>query len=373
VQLIQSGKKGHVWANSYDREWKDIFAVQSEVAQAVAGELQAVISPEMKQRIESEPTQNMQAYNLYLQGRHCFANIAGTEGIDQSIQFYKQALEMDPDFAPAYSAMAASYSAYAYSGLLPRSKVMIRAREAAQQALKIDNTLGEAHAELAWTQIYQDFAWEEGEKQLRLALQLNPNYAFGHHEYSWLLTFVGRFDEAIAEAKHAVELDPFSESSWVWLGRSYMYAGYDDLAIEELNRVLSNYPDSYDCRRFLSIAYFQKGMTKEAMEVFSKVKTKGTDWIDGYIYSMAGETEKVKEVLDYHLEISKTQFVRPTDFTVIYAGLGEYETALDYLEQAYEQREGWLVLLKVEPMYDSLRDHPRFQAIQEKMDFPPIL
>lgn len=373
VQLIQSGKKGHVWANNYDREWKDIFTVQSEVAQAVAGELQAVISPELKQQIESKPTANMLAYNLYLQGRQCIAIFAGREGIDQSIQFYKQALELDPEFALAFSAMAASYSAYAHEGMLSRSEVMEQAREAALTALEIDNTLGEAHAELAWVRIYQDFDWDKGEQGLRQALQLNPNYAEGHRKYSWLLTFVNRFDEAIAEAKYAIELDPLSWVYWSWLGRAHLYAGKYDLAIEELHKVLSNYPNQDHCRRWLAVAYLQKGMLQEAMEELFKVSTKSTDyWMDGYIYGMAGDTEKVRKVLDYHLELSKTQFVKPTDFTVIYAALGEYDTALDYLEQAYEEREGWLVLLQVEPLYDNLRDEPRFQAIQEKMDFPPV-
>ena len=372
VQLIQTGKEGHAWANDYNREWKDIFAVQSEVAQTVAGELQAMITPELKLRIESEPTENMQAYNLYLQGRHSYESADGKEGIDQSIQFYKQALDLDPDFALAYSALAASYSAYAYSGTLPRSEVMEPARDAALKALSVDNTLGEAHAELAWTQIYQDFNWEEGEKGIRHALQLNPNYASGRLKYSWLLTYVGRFDEAIDESKHALELDPLSVDLWVWLGCAYIYAGYDDLAIEELNRVLSNYPDSDYCRRMLSIAYMQKGMVQEAMDEFSKVSTKGMHWFDGYIYGMAGETEMVREVLDYHLDQSKIRFIKPTDFTVIYAALGEYDRALDYLEQAYYQREGWLVLMQVEPMYDNLRDEPRFQAILEKMNYPPV-
>ena len=143
------------------------------------------------------------------------------------------------------------------------------------------------------------------------------------------------------------------------------------LAIEELSRVLNNYPDYNPARRWLSVAYCQKGMIQEAMAAFSKVSTKGKDWLDGYIYGMAGETEKVRVVLEYHLEQSKIRFIKPTDFTVIYAALGEFDKALDYLEQAYEEREGWLVLLQVEPLYDNLRDEPRFQAILEKMNFPP--
>jgi len=369
VQLIVPGKEGHVWADEYDRNWKNIFSVQSSVAQSVASEIKAVVTPEVKLRIEKEPTGNMEAYNLYLEGRQHF-NRGKKESLDQSIQFYQRALNADPDFALAYSALAASYSAYAYNQALPRSEVMNLAKEAARKALSIDNTLGEAHAELAWTRIYQDFNWKEGERGLQLALELNPNYAFAHRNYSFLLTFIGRHEESIAEAKRAMELDPFSLSFWGWLARTYLYARDYDRAIEELKKILRKYPDKKGNNRTLSLAYLYKGMNQEALSEISKVEV--MDWRVGYIYGIAGETEKAKEVLDHYLERSKTEFVHPTDFTVIYTGIREYDKALEYLEQAYETREGWLVLLQVEPLYDSLRNKPRFQEIMEKMDFPEI-
>ena len=370
VQLIKPGMEGHIWADEYDRDWTDIFFVQSEVAKSVANEIRAVVTPEVKLRIEKEPTGNMEAYNLYLQGRHHFLSRGGKEGLDRSIQLYDQALETDPDFALAYSAIAASYSAYAYGEILPRSEVMDLAKEAARKALSIDNTLGEAHAELAWARIYHDFNWIEGERGLQLALELNPNYATAHRNYSWLLTFIGRHEESIAEAKRAVELDPISQAFWGWLTRVYLYARDYDQAIAESQKFLRKYPDSQYLRRWLSLAYLCSGMNQEALNEISRVKY--PTWVDGYIYGIAGKTEKAKEVLYHHLERSKTQFVKPTDLTVMYTGLGEYDKALDYLEQAYDTREGWLVLLQVEPMYDSLRNDPRFQDILEKMNFPEI-
>ena len=368
VQLIDAVNDNHIWSKQYDRDVEDVFSIQSEIAQSVAGEIRAVVTPEVKLRIEKEPTGNMEAYNLYLQGRHHNIRWQEKESIDQSIQFYQRALDADPDFALAYSALAASYSAYAYHGILPRSEVMNLAKEAARKALSIDNTLGEAHAELAWTRIYQDFNWKEGEKGLQLALELNPNYATAHRNYSWLLTFIGRHEESIAEAKRAMELDPLSFAFWSWLARAYLYARDYDRAIAESQKFLRNYPDFDFDRSWLSLAYLSKGMNQEALSEISKVK--GLQWIDGYIYGIAGETEKAKEVLDYYLERSKTEFVKPTDFTVIYTGLGEYDKALEYLEQAYETREGWLVLMQVEPLYDSLRKEPRFQDLIERMNFP---
>lgn len=370
VQLIIPGKEGHIWANEYNRNWKDIFSVQSEVAQTIARELQAVIAPEVKLRIEKEPTVDMEAYNLYLQGRHQFTRGKGTKSIDQSIQYYLRALDTDPDFALAYSALAASYSAYAYSGSLPRSEVMDLAKEAARKALSIDNTLGEAHAELAWTRIYQDFNWKQGERGLKRALELNPNYATAHRNYSWLLTFLRRHEESIAEAKRALELDPLGLAFWSWLARAYIYMGDYDRAIAEFQKLLKNYPDADYEREWLAVAFLCKGMMQEALSEIFRVND--TDWIVGYIYGIAGQTEKANEVLDSLLERSKTKFVKPTDFSVVYTGLGEYDKALDYLELAYKTREGWLVLIQVEPLYDSLRKELRFQEILEKMNFPEI-
>ncbi|KPL26420.1 MAG: hypothetical protein AMS23_01785 [Bacteroides sp. SM1_62] len=371
VQLIDAVHDKHIWSRQYDKDIEDVFSIQSEIAQLIASEIRAVVTPEVKLRIEKEPTVNMEAYNLYLQGRHHFTRGGqGKESIDQSIQFYQRALDADPDFALAYSGLAASYSAYAYSGSFPRSEVMNLAKEAARKALSIDNTLGEAHAELAWTRIYQDFNWKEGERGLKLALELNPNYAIAHRNYSWLLTFIGRHEESIAEAKRAMELDPLSNPFWSWLARAYSYARDYDRAIAEFQKLLRNYPDSDFERSWLSLAYLSKGMNQEALSEISKVKD--IDWVDGYIYGVTGEKEKAQEVLEYYLERSKSEFVKPTDFTVIYTGLGEYDKALEYLEQAYETREGWLVLMQVEPLYDSLRKEPRFQEILDKMNFPEI-
>jgi len=368
VQLIDAIHDTHLWSRQYDKEIENIFAIQSEIAQSIAQEIKAIVTPEVRQRMEKEPTGNMEAYKLYLQGRQHFSGGQGKAGLDSSIFWYKQALEIDPDFALAWSALAASYSAFAYRGYLPRREVMYSAREAALKALSIDNTLGEAHAELAWTRIYEDFNWEEGERGLQRALKLNPNYAIAHRNYSWLLSFTGRHQESLEEIEKALELDPHSVSFRGALARRYLYAGDFDRALEQHLKVLEDFPDLDYLKRWAAVNYQLCGRTEEALNLCSQAKVK--DWIVAYIYGAAGETGKVKEILDEHLERAQTEFIKPTDFTVIYAALGDYETALDYLEKAYETREGWLVLLKVEPLYDNLRSEPRFQAILERMQFP---
>jgi len=196
VQLIHASTDDHIWGNIFEGEWKDIFDIQINVAKQVARELKTVLSPEEVERIEDEPTENIEAYNLYLQGRY-FWNQEGRDDLDKSIECYKRALEIDPNYALAYSGMAASYTSYANSGYLPRRDVMFQAKKAAMKALEIDNTLGEAHAELAHARVTHDWNWTEGEKGFKRALELNRNYASAHDRYAWLLTFVGRHDEAI--------------------------------------------------------------------------------------------------------------------------------------------------------------------------------
>jgi len=370
VQLINAKNGDHIWSRQYDKEIEDIFSIQSEIAQSVASEIRSSITPEVKQRIEKEPTENIEAYNLYLQGRY-FYNMEGKEGLDRSLDFYKRALEIDSNYALAYSGMAATFTALATGGYFPRKEVMHLAKETALKALEIDSKLGEAHAELAWARVINDWEWIEGEKGFKRALELNPNYEGAHTKYSWLLSMVGRHDEAIQECKRAHELDPLSVVSWVSLGRRYYFARDYDRAIEEYHKVLEMFPDSEYVRVHLALALSQKGLHDEAIEVFSKIETiTSWHWYLGYIYAAAGKKEKALEVLQYYMELSKKQFVWPSNFTFIYAGLNEKDKAFEWLEKTYQEGEAWLDLLQVEPMYDNLRSDPRFQDILDRMNFP---
>jgi adenylate cyclase len=220
IQLINTKDGSHLWSNEYDRDWSDIFKVQSEVSQTIAKEVAVNITPKVKERIESIPTENLEAYNLYLQGRHFWIQ-GGKDDLDKSIEYYKRALEIDPNFALAYSGMATTYSSYAWLGFRPWKDVIPKMKEAVMNALEIDNTLGEAHAELAFARLLFDWDWAGSEKEFKHALELNPSSARTHNRYAWLLTTVGRLDEAIEEDKRAHELDPLSFEIWVELGRRY--------------------------------------------------------------------------------------------------------------------------------------------------------
>ena len=249
---------------------------------------------------------------------------------------------------------------------------MYDAKEAAIRALEIDNTLAEAHAELAYTKMLLDFDFAGAEKGFIRALELNPNYAGAHFRYARLLTWLKRFDEAREELQRAIILDPLAYGYMIEFGRSYYWARDYDRAIEEYSKILEIYPESQVTHAHIALALSMKGLHEEAIKEFSIVTNKDTwYWFYlGYIYGNAGEMRKAQEVLDYYAELSKSEFVWPVIYVFIYAGMGETDKALDWLERTYEQREAWMEVIRVEPMFDNLRSDPRFQAIVEQMNFP---
>jgi TolB-like protein/Tfp pilus assembly protein PilF len=373
VQLIHALTDDHIWGDVFEGAWKDIFTIQINLAKQVAHELKTVLSPEEIGRIENEPTDNIEAYNLYLQGRYIW-NQGGRERkeyLDQSIEFYKRALEIDPGFALAYTGLAASYTSYSFEGYAARLDVMPRAKMAAMKALELNNTLGEAYAELAFVQLLHDGDWTGSEKGFKRAIELNPNYARAHDRYAWLLTMVERHEEAILESKRARELDPLSMDGWVNHGLRYYYARDYDRAIEEYKKAMELFPNADDARRELALTLSHKGLHDEAIAEYAKVEFNPSwHWQLGYIYGMAGIREKALEILDYYLELSEEEFTWPTNIAVIYAGLGEKDKAFEWLEKAYEQHEEWLEFIKVESMFDGLRSDPRFQDLVDRMNFP---
>jgi TolB-like protein len=364
AQLINVADGFSIWSEQYDRELKDILSIQEDIATNIVSKLKLTV---LRPKGPQQPTDNIEAYNLYLQGRH-FWNQGGRDNYDKSIEYYKRALEIDPDYALAYSVMAATYISYATSGYSPRRDVMPQARIAAKKALDIDNTLGEAHAELAWILVFNDWDWHGGEKRFKRALELNPNDARSHSGYAWLLSFVGRHDEAIQESKRAHELDPLSERLWKRLGFTYYCAREYDKAIEEYRNVLEVFSDSRLAHIRIAEALLAKGLLNEAIEECSKIDVENLSV--GYIYGIAGKKEKAREILNYYLEESEKRFIWPSSIAFIYIGLGEKDKAFEWLEETYDQHEAFMDLLLVYPKYDSLRSDPRFQDLVDRMNFP---
>jgi len=376
AQLIEPKSDKHIWLKDYDLPYKEVIGIPAIIAIQIADHLKVFIKSEEKERIENEPTENIEAYNLYLQGRYYWSQ-EGKDDLDKSIDYYKRALEIDPNYALAYSGMATTYNSYAWFGYSPQREFIPQAKEAAMKALELDYTLGEAHTELAFAQLIYDWDWLESEMEFKRALELNPNYARAHDLYAWLLTGVGRHDEAIKQSKRAHELDPLSAVIWVNLGRRYYFARDYDKAIEEYRKVLELYPNSkyssisWYARSCHAMALSLKGLHNEAIEEYLKAEFELSFHFHlGYIYGVAGERDKALEILDFYLEKFNTDFLLILGFAYIYSGIGETDKAIEWLEKMYEQRAAWMTQLKVDPMFDSIRSDPGFRDLVERMNFP---
>ena len=366
VQLVNVEDRFQIWSKTYQTRMDRVFEIQSDVALRIADALLVELTTDEKNKIRGRGPENLEAYDLYLIGGF-FWSKGGKENYDKSIDYFKRAIDVDPSYAIAYAGMSDSYISYAFNGYSPRKAVIPQAKTAAIKALEIDDTLSEAHASLAFARILGDWEWMEGERGLKRAIELNPGYASAHYYYSWLLTFIEKHDQAITEAKIALELDPLSVGYHVSLGRRYHYARRYDEAIKEYRKVQEFSPTS--AHEWVAMAFIQKGMYEEAVKEIMDT-TEEMSWYRGYVYGATGKRDEALKVLNALLEREKQEFIWPATIAFLYIGLGDTERALERLEKTYEEREAWLDLLKVAPIYDSLRSKKRYKDLLQRMNFP---
>jgi len=376
VQVIRIKNEDIIWSETYDKEWEDIFNIQSDVAQQIAHELEAVLSPEEIEEIDKRPTDNLEAYDMYLQGRY-FWNKRTKVGITEAIKYFNNAIKRDTNYALAYSGLADCYSMGANYGYISSANEMKihfqKAKDAAIKALTIDNSLSEAYTSLALVKLYHEWDWDGAVKNFQRAIQLNPGYETAHQWYSGALTTLRQFDEAIAEVKLAQELDPVSQViKGAAVRRLYLARRYD-LAIEESQRAINITPDFFLTHRLLGLSYLKKGKYPEAVSELQKaVRYSGGNLITraymGYVYGATGDQTKAKSILNGLFEISNDGYVPSIAFAIIYCGLGENDNAISWLEKAYEERYPELIWLNTNPIYDPLSSDPRFIDLLKKMN-----
>ncbi|MBI4466217.1 MAG: protein kinase [Acidobacteria bacterium] len=372
VQLIHGPTDKHLWAENYQRELRGVLALQSEVARAIAREIQVKVSPQEQARLAGGHQVNPEAYELYLKGR--FHWNKRTEGdLQKSIAYFQQALEKDPDFAPAYAGIADSYNVLPIQGSLPGAEAYPKARVAALRALEIDDTLTEAHAALAWVNWRYNWDWAGAESEFKRALELQPSSGHVHHWYALYLTVLNRTEEALREIKRARELDPLSliiNANVAWV---YYYARQYDQALRECQKALemdANFPQA---RTYLGLIYAAKGMHQEAIAEFQKAialaGARPPSYLGalGYAYARAGNKAEAQKLLNELLEQKPVPLLPVAQ---IYAGLGQKQEALAWLERAYEVRGSSIEFINISPSVDPLRGDPRFQDLLRRMNFP---
>lgn len=362
ARLVNAPTGEQLWADEYDRELRDVFGIQRDIAERITASLRGALSPQERARLTRQPTTDPQAYNLYLLGRHHFGkfNFAGWR---RSIEYFQQAIARDSTFALAYAALADTKTFLAYLGLARPQDVFPEARAAALKAIKLDSTLGEAHASLGVITAAYDWDRKSAETSFRHGLTLSPNSVWPHIWYAaFVLSPSGRHDEAIDEMKQAVELDPVSLQVRFHLGMSYYFARRHESAITEFQRALDLDPNFSPARNGLGFTYAALGRFEEAIPEMRQAVTDSTttsDAVLGYVYALAGRVPEARTILRSLGIRARHQYVIPLDFSLLYTGLGERDQAFRWLRKAYEERHPLLVAFWGAPTYDLLRDDPR--------------
>ena len=371
AQLIEANTDRHFWARSYERSLGDVVALQSEIARAIANEIQVKLTPEEQARLLRTRPVDPQTYELYLRGLYFLGKRGyAADTVRKSIDYFQQAIQRDPNYAPAYAGMAGAY--IVRGDLSPKEKFQ-KARAMAEKALQLDEDLAEAHVVLTGPLALYDWDWAGAEKEFQRAIALNPNCAGAYHAHAQWLKALGRKDWT-AENTRAHELDPLSG----FLGPDYYFAsGQYDLAIEAMRKRLEIDPNSAGAYLGLGRAYERKGMYQEAIAQSQKgVSLSGGNPGSlaslGYTYALSGKRVEARKILKQLAQLSKRRYVSPYSIAMIYVGLGEKDLAFDWLEKALADRSSELVFsLRIDARMDTLRSDPRYAELLRRMGLPP--
>jgi DNA-binding winged helix-turn-helix (wHTH) protein/TolB-like protein/Flp pilus assembly protein TadD len=366
ADLIDLDSVSQIWGQHYDRRLSDILLVQEEISRDIFENLRLKLNVEEQKQLE--------AYRLYLRGRNAW-NKRTPEGLQQGIDYFQQAINTDPNYAAAYAGLADCYNMQVIYGVDQPKEGFPKAKEAAVKALEMDETLAEAHTSLAFIKFRWDRDRVEAEREFQLAIKYKPTYAPAHQWYSSYLVALERFDEAVAEARRTQELEPLSFIASSHLGWILYLSGRNDEAIATCTKILNLDPNSFPARRYLGLAYEQKGMYPQAVEEFQKgVKLSGSPLmlaLLGHDYAASGKTAEARQVITDLHDLEKRRYVSPYTVAAIHTGLGEKDQAFKWLERAYEERDVWLMNLKVDPVFAKLRSDKRFQDLLTRAGLRP--
>jgi adenylate cyclase len=369
AQLIDAPSDRHIWARSYERDARDVLAMQGEVASAIAREIDIQLTPDEQARFANARTVNPQAHEAYLKGIY-HLNKYTEEGWGKAADSFRQAIRIDPKYARAYAGLSDCYGQSAGHSLPPR-EAMPQSREFAQKALELDDTLAQPHVLLAVVDYSYDFDWAGGEKEFQRAIALDSNYAEAHFEYGFFLWVQGRFDEAERELRQALQLNPLSPQYAQFLASVFLTRKQYDKGMEWCRKVSDLDPNSYAGHVCLGWGYLAMRKPIEAAREFQRGLALAPEpFIMGNLglaHAMAGDRDQAHKLIDELDQLSTRRFVSQYDSALIYAGLGLNDQALQRLEKAYEERSWGVVWIKVNAVFDPLRSDPRFIALLKKM------
>jgi TolB-like protein/DNA-binding winged helix-turn-helix (wHTH) protein len=364
AQLLDARTDRHLWANAYERDLRDVLALQSDVAQAVAREVRVKLTPQEQSRLAHARPVNPEAHELYLRG----SNLLEQGDRKRSLEYFQQAIDKDPNFARGYVGIAWAFNNLGDGEELASVEAYSKTKAFARQALELDDNLDSAHMWLGKALVAGDWDWLGGEREIKRALEINPNSAGAHSMYSGYLYIMDRREEAIAESRRALEISPNLAGPHYHLASAYFFGRRYDEAIAQCQEVLELNPKR--CRDVLGWSYREKGMYKQAIAEFLQLPD-GPPKLGhmGNAYGRAGNKTEAQKALQRLIEMSK-QRVGNYAVALVYAGLGEKDRAFEWLEKAYKVRDKGLCYMKVDPALDPLRSDPRFQDLLRRMNFP---
>src|SRR6266853_231999 len=372
AQLAAAEDGRALWSERYDRTLDDVFAIQDEIARTIVSTLRTTFLADIADPPPQRYTHNLEAYSLYLKGRYCW-NKRSQQGVLESISFFKQAIDHDPDYALAYSGLSDAYALQVDYRSVPVTEGYRLAREYALKALALDESLPEAHTSLAWVLHVHDWDWPGAMRQYTRALELNPGFATAHHWYSFVLLVNGQAEQAMTEALTALELDPSSLSVRRGVGWLSYYTRRYDQALYPLRRAVAVHPTPQAHYRVLGLVLTQQGAYAEAEHAFREAITLSPDLSYAtagvaYVLALSGRRREAEAIVAELEARARERYVTPVAFCIAHLGLKDLCQLFHWRYRAYEDRRGWLTYMKVDPIFDAVRDEPRYTAFLKRMN-----
>lgn len=376
TELMDVQQNRQLWGEQYNLKMSDIFLIQQDITNRITDKLKLKLTDPIQKSIGKQYTENPEAYQLYLLGRYHW-NKRKIESFKKALEYFQQAIDKDPGYAPAYAALSETYLAMQYSpgGLAPK-EALIRAKAAAEKAIEMDDKLADAHNALASVN-WDTWNWSSVENHFKRAIELNPNYATAHHWYAEYLATMGRFQEALVEIRRAAELDPFSLAINDDVGKIFYWSRQYDRAIDHFRKTLELDPGFAQSRKGLAFAYRQKGLYSEAVKEYLKNESLSGASSEKVAklqqtYDRFGWRKFLEELAELNKERSKSVYISSYGIAQIYADLGQKEEAFEWLNKTYHAHDNWLAYLNVDPHWDPIRSDPRFAELIKKVGLPPI-
>ena len=371
AQLIRVNDQTQIWAHSYESPLRDILAVQGRIGQALSDAVRLELSPAQKAHLTNTPDLNLEAFDAYLRGRY-FLNELKPPSIRKGIEYFEEAIHIDPRDALPYAGLAYAYAMLPITTDVPSGDSFHRAKAAAAQSVSLDNTLAEAHVALCAVDFWYEWDWPRAEEECRKAIALNPNYALAHMRYAHVLSNEGRHAEAFQEIERARLLDPSSHITNTNKGFFLYQARQYDLGVEQLRKALEFDPSFWVahvdlCKAYEQVRMYDSGLSecRKAWEL-SSGNTEAIS-LKAHILAAQGKVPEARKELQYLKRLAGTKYVPPYNVALIYAGLGEKDPSLEWLEKAYQEHDVHLVFLLVDAKWDALRGEPRFQNLLHRM------